>query len=91
MLARACVRGELHKLPMQRLFQDPLQPTEPEPPMVGCPFTFQPYNPIAFRSAVSELLFISQGESKIIVWHLSAVNAGHAGSPLWLGLPVRAK
>lgn len=46
---------------------------------------------VALRSVVSGLFFISQGESKIIVEHFSAVKAGQEGSPVWLGLPVRAK
>src|SRR5277367_5379611 len=46
---------------------------------------------VALRSVASGLFFISQGESKIIVGHLSAVKAGHVGRPGWLGLPVRAK
>ena len=46
---------------------------------------------VDLRSAVSGLFFISQGESKIMVGHLSAVKAGHVGRPGWFGLPVRAK
>jgi hypothetical protein len=46
---------------------------------------------VALRSVVSGLFFISHGESKIIVGHLSAVKGGHVGRPGWFGLPVRAK
>src|SRR5579872_2918866 len=46
---------------------------------------------MALRSVVSGLSLAAQVLSKIIVGHLSAVNLGHGGRPLWLGSPVRAK